>query len=115
MPGKLKIAISDVGEIGRGLVALENVAPGEVLLSVPLESVFSDTEVNEQHGQTHRQSSAVIIMQQSNLNLAKESADIQMQLRWVTWGTGMADRCDKPSVMERQDGYEFAGAQAPMQ
>ena len=56
--GKLKIAISDVGGIGRGLVALENVVPGEVLLSVPLDSVFSDTEVNEQHGQTRLQSSS---------------------------------------------------------
>ena len=112
MTGKLKIAISDVRGIGRGLIALETVAPGEVLLSVPLDCVFSDTEVNEQHGQTRLQSSScnkVVSICFGSLQ------SVQMQLRWMTWGTGMADRCDKPSVMERQDGYEFAGAQAPMQ
>ncbi|KAK9901334.1 hypothetical protein WJX75_007184 [Coccomyxa subellipsoidea] len=47
LPGELKIGVNDLGGSGRGLVAQEDVAPGEILLSVPLDSVFSDLETDE--------------------------------------------------------------------
>ncbi len=46
LAGNLKIFVSNMGGLGRGLVAQEDVASGEVLLAVPLDSVFGDTEVS---------------------------------------------------------------------
>ena len=42
--GKLRIEIQDRAGLGRGLVSLGN-EPNEVLLSLPYDTVFMDTEV----------------------------------------------------------------------
>ena len=43
--GRLKISVQQLERFGRGLIATEDAAPGEVLLSVPFTTVFMDTEV----------------------------------------------------------------------
>ena len=68
------LAVSDVGPRGRGVVATRDIAPGEVLLSLPLSLGLADDWAPSQRGVPWHARLALRVLREQHLGVASEFA-----------------------------------------
>mmetsp|Transcript_10299 Transcript_10299/g.29398 ORF Transcript_10299/g.29398 Transcript_10299/m.29398 type:complete len:493 (+) Transcript_10299:214-1692(+) len=97
LPERCKLDIQDLGENrGRGLVAREAVAPGEVLLSVPFTHVFME---NQHSSDIHWSSGMAVRL----LKLLAGSAGTEADACLRDWALSLPPRIDTPPIQYSEE------------